>query len=317
MSRIYAIGETLLDVIFRNDQPVSATPGGSMLNTAVSLGRLGANISFVSDYGQDHVGKVIDDFLAGNGVDISHVERYPGNKSGIALAFLDDSGDASYQFYKDFPENRMESVRIPFSQEDFLLFGSFFALTDETRPALLRLLKSAKEAGTTIMYDPNFRKPHLHELDRLKPLILENIGFADIVRGSDEDFELIFGVSSASRAWDVLKIRGCSGLIYTANKNGVDIIADELTIHLDVPAIQPVSTIGAGDNFNAGILFSFYRKGLTKADIPNLSSAEWEEAGKRGIAFSTNVCMRYENYVSEEFASAALSDRLLPPPLKL
>ena len=78
MPRIYAVGETLLDVIFRHNQPVSATPGGSMLNTAVSLGRLGTEVSFVSDYGQDHVGKIIDDFLNGNRVDTTFVQRYEG-----------------------------------------------------------------------------------------------------------------------------------------------------------------------------------------------------------------------------------------------
>jgi len=302
MARIYAIGETLLDVIFRDNQPVSSTPGGSMLNSAVSLGRLGAEVSFVSDYGRDHVGKIIDDFLARNGVDTSSVQRYDTHKSGIALAFLDESSDATYQFYKDFPSRRMAGIHIPFAKGDFLLFGSFFAITPEVRDPLLRILKSAKEAGAIIVYDPNFRKPHLHELDELKPMILENIGYADIVRASDEDFEHIFGVSSASQAWDMLKKHACSGLFYTANKNGVDIVADGLSTHLDVPAIQPVSTIGAGDNFNAGILYSLYRKGIVKTDIRDLTQDEWEEAGRRGIAFSTDVCMQYENYVSVEFA---------------
>ena len=87
----------------------------------------------------------------------------------------------------------MAGLRIPFRPGDYLLFGSFFSITDQVREALLGFLSSAKDAGVIIMYDPNFRKPHLHELDRLKPMIMENIGYADIVRGSNEDFELIFG----------------------------------------------------------------------------------------------------------------------------
>ena len=41
MRKIYAIGETVFDIIFKNGQPQAAKPGGAMLNSAVSLGRMG------------------------------------------------------------------------------------------------------------------------------------------------------------------------------------------------------------------------------------------------------------------------------------
>jgi fructokinase len=302
MPGIYAIGETLLDIIFRNGQPVSATPGGSMLNTAVSLGRLGIPVSFVSDYGNDEVGHMIDKFLTSNQVDISHVRRYENHKSGLALAFLNESSDASYEFYKDFPEKRLEDLKIPFRRGDFLLFGSFFALTTEVRKPLLRVLNDAREAGVIIMYDPNFRKPHLRELDVLRPLIMENIRYADLVRGSDEDFELIFGVSSASQAWKIVEKEGCRGLYYTANRNGVDIISDGISIHLRVPGLSPVSTIGAGDNFNAGILYTLMKKLVTRDELQHLPELTWRRTGENAIAFSSDVCMHYENYISFSFA---------------
>ncbi len=308
MSRIFAIGETLLDIIFRNGLPVSATPGGSMLNTAVSLGRLGLEIYFVSDYGHDEVGGMIDDFLAANGVNTRFIQHYEHHKSGLALAFLNEANDASYRFYKDFPENRMTGINIPFTEDDFLLFGSFFSITSGVREALLRILDSARKAGSTIMYDPNFRKPHLHELEIVKPMIIENIRHADIVRGSDEDFELIFGASTPEEAWKVVKEAGCSVLIYTANKNGVDILTGDHTLHLGVAPVETVSTIGAGDNFNAGILSTLARSGHTRRDIPHLSEDTWREAGENGIAFAADVCMHYENYLSPAFAAKFLKD---------
>ncbi len=302
MSRVFAVGETLLDVIFRNDQPVSATPGGSMLNTAVSLGRLGGDVYFVSDYGQDHVGKMIDTFLTNNRVKTDYVQRYEQHKSGLALAFLDENNDAAYQFYKDFPVKRMEDIIIPFSKDDLLLFGSFFALTDNVREALKRFLVAARQAGSIIMYDPNFRKAHLHELDRLRPIIRENMQYADIVRGSNEDFEVIFGTTDAAKAWEEVRNAGCKGLFYTENKNGVEILTPDYAFHLDVPQIKTVSTIGAGDNFNAGILWTFLQQDSLHA-ASQIPGPVWQQAGKNGIAFSSDVCRHYENYISEAFAA--------------
>ena len=301
MPKIVAIGESLLDIIFSDQKPVSATPGGSMLNTAVSLGRLGLNVYFVSDYGRDQVGEMIDAFLASNGVNTRYVQHYDRHKSGLALAFLNESRDAVYQFYKDFPDQRMEDLAVPFEKNDILLFGSFFALTPEVKKALLRMLGSAREAGALIMYDPNFRRPHLAELGMLRPMIIENMHYADIVRGSNEDFELIFGAKTPQAAWKEVAECGCSCLVYTANQNGVDIFSQESSLHLDVPPIKTVSTIGAGDNFNAGILWTLVRGRYTAEEMRCLPEMVWKKAGMNGIAFASDVCMHYENYISEEF----------------
>jgi len=73
MRKIYGIGETVLDIIFKNNQPQAAKAGGSVLNSVVSMGRMNLPVSFISEYGQDDVGTLIDDFLKSNGVDSSCV----------------------------------------------------------------------------------------------------------------------------------------------------------------------------------------------------------------------------------------------------
>lgn len=57
MRRVIGIGETILDILFKNDQPTVAVPGGSVFNGLVSLGRTGANVTFISEVGGDHVGQ--------------------------------------------------------------------------------------------------------------------------------------------------------------------------------------------------------------------------------------------------------------------
>ena len=68
MRKIFGIGETVLDIIFKDGQPQAAKAGGSVLNSAVSMGRMGLPVSFISEYGLDDVGELIDNFLNENGV---------------------------------------------------------------------------------------------------------------------------------------------------------------------------------------------------------------------------------------------------------
>ena len=100
MKRIIGIGETVLDIIFRNNQPVSAVPGGSTFNSMISLGRAGARCLFISETGDDRIGDIITNFLAKNGVDNSMVQRNHGQHAPLSLAFLDEQMNADYIFYK-------------------------------------------------------------------------------------------------------------------------------------------------------------------------------------------------------------------------
>jgi len=303
MPRIFAFGETVYDIIFKNSQPVAAKAGGSMLNTSVSLGRLGLDVKFVSDLGKDLIGNTIISFLSENGVSTNLIECYENRKTAIAIAFLDERNDASYTFYKDFPKNRLSSLTFDFEEGDIILFGSFFALTESVRPVLLKFLNQAREKGCIIIYDPNFRKPHLHELEKLKPFILENIALSDLVRASDEDFNLIFGVDNSKDAFKIIRNLGCDNLIYTANSKDVIMMSQKCTVMAKVPVIEPVSTIGAGDNFNAGVIWTLAKHEVTKNKMENLPVNVMESILANGISFSAGVCMSYENYISDEFAS--------------
>ena len=75
MRRIIGVGETVLDIIFRNDQPVKAVPGGSAFNAIVSIGRAGMPCVMATEVGDDHVGDIVTAFLRDNNVDTSYVFR--------------------------------------------------------------------------------------------------------------------------------------------------------------------------------------------------------------------------------------------------
>jgi fructokinase len=301
MRKIYTIGETVLDIVFKNNLPVTAKAGGACLNSAVTLGRLNLPVCFIGEYGMDEVGNIIDQFLKNNHVSTQYVYRYYNGKSTLALAFLNENNDAGYDFYKIYPEQRLAVDFPSIQQDDIVLFGSIYAITLEVRKKLIEFIAQANKKKAIVIYDPNFRKQHLHELEKLRPLIFDNFAHADIVRGSNEDFSFILGADDADEAYAEIG-KYSKNLLYTANKKGVYIRSVQVKAIAPVKTIDPVSTIGAGDNFNAGIAYSLYKQNIGHKDLENLDEKTWETIVGTAVEFATHVCMSYDNYISEEFA---------------
>jgi fructokinase len=298
MRKVYTIGETVYDIIFRNFEPVSANPGGAMLNTAISLGRLNIPVYFISEFANDTVGCVTDKFLVTNKVSTEYIYRYKNGKSAISLAFLDENKNAGYSFYKFYPDKRL-NIKFPeINKDDIVLFGSFYSVTKEVRRPLTEFISSAKEKNAIIIYDPNIREPHKKELPEYLDFIYENISFADIVRASDEDFNVIFDISNPADAYKLITSNNCRNLIYTAGAGGVYLHSSDYSKKYAVPKISPVSTIGAGDNFNAGVIFSILKNNIKKEDINCIEKKQWDKIINSGIKFGTNVCLSLENYIS-------------------
>lgn len=291
----------MLDIIFKNNQPQAAKAGGAMLNSCVSLGRIGLPVSFISEYAGDNVGKIIDSFLSDNGVGTSYIDHYKEGKTKLALAFLNERNDASYTFYQDYPEKRL-SIDFPMiMKDDIILCGSIYSITGEIRKKFTDLITRANEKGAIVIYDPNFRPTHSADLETLKPMIVENMKAAKLIRGSDEDFKNIFGANTPDEAWDVVK-KYCSCMVYTANSEGVYVRTVSFSGKFAVKAIKPISTIGAGDNFNAGMIAAIYLNKISADQLDKMGQKEWSKVVSTGVDFATNVCLSYENYISTEFA---------------
>ena len=184
MRKIIRRGETVLDIIFRNEQPIHAVPVGSTFNAIISLSRAGAKTSFISETGNDRIGRMIVKFLKDNGCEASCVNMYPDSKSPLSLAFLNEQNDAEYIFYKDHPHDRLDFSYPDVQPDDIVLFGSYYVLNPVIRPQVKGFLDYAHERGAILYYDVNFRASHQHEVMKLTPNLLENFELADIVRGS-------------------------------------------------------------------------------------------------------------------------------------
>jgi len=303
MRKVFGLGETVLDIIFKDHQPVAAKAGGSALNTLVSLARVDVPVNFITEIGRDKVGENIMQFLKDNGLSSDYVCRFTEGKSAVALAFLNEKNDAEYEFFKAYPQQRLVGELPDFKPNDILIFGSYFGLNPAVRPRLLEYLNAAKNNGALIIYDPNFRSHHLKNRDKLIPVIEENFAYADLVRGSDEDFINIYGTNNPIEVYARVAPH-CNNLVITAGPNGVFTYSSGFHHHYKVPIINPISTIGAGDNFNAGIIKALLDYNILKQNELTINPKDWLHIAAYGIEFSSEVCMRIDNYVDNGFKNS-------------
>ncbi len=296
---IYCIGESLYDIVFRDGKPEWARPGGGMLNCAVTLGKEGAEVCLMTELGNDTVGKMILHYLDESGVYTGFMHITSANTS-LALAFLDEKNNADYQFYIDHREQAPAFTVPDFSNGDVLVFGSLYSVNRRNRSNIVKLAMAARNAGSIVLYDPNFRKAHLSKLPEVLPFIRENILLSDIVRGSDEDFEMITGSTDAGKpegnndsfslksasVWDFIKQSGGDRLIITRNAQGADLFLIDTPVHFTAPPVRVTNTIGAGDAFNAGIAYQLHKNSLPQTE------AEWGRVVQSGLRFAERHLMK-------------------------
>ena len=304
MRKVIGIGETILDIIFKNDQPIGAVPGGSIFNGVISLGRTGLPTALISETGDDRVGRRVISFLEENHVDASSVSVYPESKSPISLAFLNEHNDAEYIFYKDHPHDRLEMIYPDIHPDDIVMYGSFYAINPVIREQMAAFLTFAHERGAILYYDVNYRSSHRHELMKVKPNILENFELATVVRGSKEDFEVMFDMQDAEKVYRSEISFYCKNFIYTQGPEPLEVRGvGGQSLQYPVEQTETVSTIGAGDNFNAGFVYGLVKYGITREMLETgILKEQWDHLVSEAQQFAANVCQSINNSVDESFA---------------
>jgi len=302
MRKVIGIGETILDIIFKNEQPTAAVPGGSTFNGIISLGRMGLPVTMITETGNDRVGQTIKEFMEENGVNSNHVCMYQDGRTAISLAFLNERNDADYTFYKDYPNARLDVKWPVVNKDDIIMMGSYFVLNPILRDKVKEFLDYATKQEALIYYDINFRSSHISEAIKLRSSILENFEYASIVRGSTEDFQNMFKISDPEKVYKQEVAYHCKQMLCTDAEGEISLFSPNVNKKYQVNKIKTVSTIGAGDNFNAGIIFGLLKEGVSRDGIASITEEQWNHIIAHGIAFATEVCQSLNNSISKEFA---------------
>ena len=185
------------------------------------------------------------------------------------------------------------------------MFGSYYAVNPVIRPQVQGFLDFAREKGAIIYYDVNFRASHQNEVVKLNANILENLEYADIVRGSQEDFEVMFNKHDAETVYKAQISFYCKNFIYTQGSEPVEVRGTGgFARQYPTTQMETVSTIGAGDNFNAGFVYGLVKNGITRDMLEaRLTPEQWDALIGEAREFSANVCKSIHNSIDETFAN--------------
>jgi fructokinase len=296
MRKVIGAGEAVLDIIFRDNMPERALPGGSVFNSMVSLGRRGIPVLFIGELGSDRAGRLITDFMIDNQLSTEYIRFFEGN-TPVSLAFADARQQVFWEFYSDFPDVRLPFKRPDIHADDMLLLSSYFAVNPALRKETGGLLADAVRQRAIVYYDINFRKPHAGERLQLTPAFNENFGLSTVVRCSSEDLEALFPGESAEEIYARHISPCCRYFIVTQGEGEILLMTGAFEKRYPVDGFVPVGAIGAGDGFNAGFIYAIMRDGVLLRDFEDLPEGQWDRLVESGKRFAAAVCRSAENYV--------------------
>ncbi|MET8546431.1 carbohydrate kinase [Kitasatospora sp. NPDC004799] len=266
-------------------------PGGGPANTAVALGRLGTPTRFLGRISTDAFGGLFRARLGSAGVDLGAVVTAP-EPSTLALATVDDLGQARYAFHADraadWQWSAAELAAVPLADVSCLHTGSL-ALVREPGGALVERLLDRARAGLTVSIDPNVR-PQLVDPEVYRARLDRWCALADILRLSSDDLELLLPGVPPEQACDRWHAAGARLVVVTLGGAGVLVSLDGERVRVPAPEVAVVDTVGAGDSFTAGLLHRLGGLGRLGGRLTALTLAEAVAACRFGAEVAALTC---------------------------
>jgi fructokinase len=242
-------GESLVDVVLTPDGQERAA-GGSPMNVAVGLSRLGRPVELRTVLGDDDDGRFLARHIHEAGVALGTPLR-DDVVTSTATARLDAGGTATYDFDLHWD---LEVSALPADCRG-LHVGSLGTLLDPGRAAVLDLVRQAADRDLLGGYDPNVRPALLPDVTGAWQDVREIAAAATVVKVSDEDLAVLRpGQDPALLARRLLTGARTRLVLVTAGAEGASAYTANLEVHRAAPVIRVVDTVGAGDSFMAAAL---------------------------------------------------------------
>lgn len=234
--------------------------GGAELNFAIGCARLGLKAGYISRLGNDEFGSYIHNFTRGEGIDVSQVEFVDGYPTSLNFKEIMEDGNVRTFYYRDkSPTLTMTADDLDeayFQQTKILhITGIYPAIGERNIEVIYKAIELAKRNGLKISFDPNIRL-RMWSKEEARKVLSEILPHVDILLAGDEEMEIIIGEKDPSAIIGKVKDLGISFIaIKQGDKGSVGYFNGEIVTSAPVKASKVVDTVGAGDGFNAGIIY--------------------------------------------------------------
>jgi fructokinase len=288
--------------------------GGSCLNIAVGMARLGAAAGFVGGISTDFFGRMIADHAFASQVELRYATR---SEHQTTLAFVGTiGGEPQYAFYDEGTATRNWTYRrgsIPFDEIEAIHVGSTTLADDQGSGQALALIEDAR-GSVTISFDPNCRpklvKHKAHYVQRMNAFA----AIADIVRMSDVDFDFLYGGGDYAGMANSFIEAGASLVVVTRGIKGAQAWHSKAgVVEVQAPTVDVVDSIGAGDSFQAALLFAL--RAIGRIERKSLAQMDSDQLG-RALSFASScaavTCGRAGADPPRQAEVGAALSRLLP-----
>ncbi|MGQ7350264.1 carbohydrate kinase family protein [Quadrisphaera oryzae] len=265
MSSVLVIGEALVDVVHSSDGGVQEYPGGSPLNVAIGLSRLGRSTQLLAHLGDDARGEAVLAHLRASGVEVVEGTVRPGSTS-TAQATLAADGSASYVFDLtwELPEGPALDAALP-QDPAAVHTGSIGSWYEPGAGAVSRLLQRYRATATT-SFDPNVRPSLMADPALVRERIDALVGHCDVVKLSDEDAEWLQPGGDHEALLASWLERGASLAVMTRGAQGLVAVARSGRAEVRAQRVQVADTVGAGDSVMAALIDGLAEHDLLGAD---------------------------------------------------
>lgn len=287
---LISCGDALIDFVPTRSaagrEAVMPAVGGSCLNVAIGMARLGAPTGFVGGISTDLFGQMIADHAAASHVELNLATR---SDDQTTLAFVRIvAGESHYAFYDAGTATRNWRYRrgtIPFASIEAVHVGSTTLVNDQGAAETKALIADAR-ASSTVSFDPNCRPNLVKDKPAYVARMAEFAAGADLVKMSDVDFAYLFGEEPYQQCAEMLLGQGTRLVVITRGNNGaVAWHAGAGRIEVAAPKVDVADTIGAGDSFQAALLFALHKQDrIARERLKDISADEL----RRALSFAAN-----------------------------
>ncbi|MDH6669700.1 MULTISPECIES: sugar kinase [Paenibacillus] len=264
---LVTIGETMVVFEAAVDGPLryasqfNKRHGGAESNVAIGVARLGRSAGWISQVGDDELGKYLVSSIRGEGVDTSCVRYDRHYPTGLYIKEKIREGSTQVYYYRSgSAASRMKKEDIDWNyvrQAKMIhLTGITPFLSESCLDIVFEAIRMAKENGIQLSFDPNLRFKLMKHVPNAKEIVLDIARQADIFMPGVDEAEFLIGTSDYKQIADYFLQAGVSKMVIKNGSSGtyyesVDEGAGFCPSHKVERVTDPV---GAGDGFAAGLL---------------------------------------------------------------